>query len=400
MKSKTMRASACKTPMSLTIGAALAFAAPAYAHEPTPVETYSSPGGTATSDTKSGTLRPIRADSHAPIGVMADHMHKKGEWMFSYRFMHMGMDGNLIGTNGVSPSQIAATVPNTNPVVTPAGATAVPPTMRIVPTQMPMDMHMIGAMYAPTDNLTLMVMLPVVSKDMTHLTYAPTPPRNTNIVGGFTTVSGGVGDVSLSGMFRLYDAVTEDSVNHVHLNMGVSFPTGSIGQTGSIFDPFGRRPTIQLPYAMQIGTGTYDLLPGITYTGRFRDFSWGAQYRADLRLGRNQSGYAWGNKQMVTGWVAYEFAPWISTSFRAQYTAQGAIKGFDPLIGGPVQTAYPQNYGGEKIELFGGMNFVGQTGLLRNQRIAFEIGAPVYQRLNGPQLQTSWTATLGWQYSF
>ena len=28
-----------------------------------------------------------RADGHAPIGVMADHLHRGGEWMVGYRFM-------------------------------------------------------------------------------------------------------------------------------------------------------------------------------------------------------------------------------------------------------------------------------------------------------------------------
>lgn len=393
------------TPMSIVfLGATLAFGAPAHAHEQTVSSSDSTldeaDAGKAKSKTEDGALRPVRADAHAPIGVVGDHMHKQGEWMLSYRFMHMDMDGSLIGTNNVSPNQIAALVPNTNPVTTPSGAIAVPPTLRIVPARMPMDMHMVGAMYAPIDDLTLMVMLPVIEKHMDHLTYAPTPPRNANVIGGFSTVSGGAGDVSLSGLFRLYEDDTENSVNHVHLNMGVSFPTGSISQYGAIFDSFRRTPTIRLPYAMQIGTGTYDLLPGLTYTGHVGNVSWGAQYRADIRLGRNEAGYAWGDKHMATGWVAYQFVSAISASFRAQYTAQGSIRGFDALISGPVQTAYPQNYGGEKVELFGGMNLVGQEGWMRNQRIAFEVGAPVYQRLNGPQLQSSWTAILGWQYSF
>ena len=39
-------------------------------------------------------LKPVRADSHAPIGVMGEHMHKKGEWMLSYRYMYMDMEGS------------------------------------------------------------------------------------------------------------------------------------------------------------------------------------------------------------------------------------------------------------------------------------------------------------------
>lgn len=42
-----------------------------------------------------------RADGHAPIGVMGDHVHHKGEWMASYRYMNMNMFGNLSGTENI-----------------------------------------------------------------------------------------------------------------------------------------------------------------------------------------------------------------------------------------------------------------------------------------------------------
>ena len=54
----------------------------------------------------------MRADSHAPIGVMGDHMHKQGEWMLSYRFMTMNMEGNLKGSNNIDPDTIVTTEPN------------------------------------------------------------------------------------------------------------------------------------------------------------------------------------------------------------------------------------------------------------------------------------------------
>ena len=34
-----------------------------------------------------------RPDGHAPISVMGDHMHAMGEWMVSYRYMTMDMEG-------------------------------------------------------------------------------------------------------------------------------------------------------------------------------------------------------------------------------------------------------------------------------------------------------------------
>jgi hypothetical protein len=345
----------------------------------------------------------IRADGHAPIGVMGDHPHKKGEWMLSYRFMRMNMEGNRIGTNEVSPEEIVTTVPNLNPVVTPTGMTVVPPFLRVVPTKMTMDMHMFGGMYAPTDNTTLMAMLPYIRKEMDHVTFqAPNPMMgipadNTNRIGGFTTKSEGIGDLKLSAMHRLYDG----SVNHVHLNLGISAPTGSIKKRDTILDPFGRTPDVRLPYSMQIGTGTWDLLPGITYNARVNDVSWGAQYMAEVRLeSENSQGYAFGDKHTVTGWVAYEFASWISASFRAEYTTQSDIDGFDAQIGGPVQTANPDFYGGKRLDLLGGVNLVVPEGPLKGHRLAFEAGAPVYQDLNGPQMETDWIFTVGWQKAF
>ncbi|MFP6682722.1 MAG: hypothetical protein VCB07_11035 [Gammaproteobacteria bacterium] len=96
----------------------------------------------------------FRADSHAPLGVMGDHLHKRGEWMFSYRFMHMDMNNNRISDNGISPETIVTTIPNRF-----FGSPMQPPTLRVVPLAMTMDMHMFGLMYAPTDGLTFMAML-------------------------------------------------------------------------------------------------------------------------------------------------------------------------------------------------------------------------------------------------
>ncbi len=128
-----------------------------------------------------------RPDSHAPIGVMGEHMHKKGEGMLSYRAMRMEMDGNRIGSDSVSPETIATTVPNRF-----FGRPMQPPTLRVVPTRMTMDMHMFGMMYAPTNNLTLMAMVNYIEKEMDHVTFRG--PRGTTRRGTFTTKSEGIGD--------------------------------------------------------------------------------------------------------------------------------------------------------------------------------------------------------------
>ena len=328
---------------------------------------------------------PLRADGHAPIGVMGDHMHKTGEVMLSYRYMFMDMRGSRIGTNSVSPETIVTTVPN--------GGGGPPPTLRVVPTDMQMQMHMFGAMYAPSDRVTLMAMLPYIDKTMDHVTFQG--GMGTTRLGTFETNSSGWGDVKLSALI----ALPSKGKHKLHLNLGVSLPTGSTSERGTVLTPMNTRPTVRLPYAMQIGSGTYDLLPGITYTAREGNVGWGAQLAGVIRTDKN-NGYRLGNAARLTAWASYQPAPPVSFSGRIEAGTVGDIDGRDPRISAPVQTADPNNYGGDSIWFHAGVNLVGQRGAVRGHRLAAEVGVPLYRDLNGPQLETDWTVTLGWQYAF
>jgi len=206
-----------------------------------------------------------RPDGHAPIGVMGDHAHKKGEFMASYRYMFMNMDGNRDGTNSLSDSEVLQD-------------------FMVTPVDMTMDMHMFGAMYGVSDNLTVMAMVPFVSKEMEHLTRMGTR---------FTTNSEGIGDIKTTALYTIFDKDKQ----RVHLNLGASFPTGSINERDDT--PAGDDQI--LPYPMQIGSGTFDLLPGITYLGQSGKGSWGAQALTTLRLGKNDNGYRLGNKYQLSG---------------------------------------------------------------------------------------------------
>lgn len=187
-----------------------------------------------------------RADSHAPIGVMTDHRHEAGEVMLSYRYMTMTMEGSRIGTDPVADADI----------VSPGGG------FMITPTRMPMTMHMFGAMFAPSDRITLVAMLPFTSSSMDHITRHG---------GSFTTESSGVGDVKAGAMIGLADWANQS----LHLNAMVGLPTGSIEQVDVL--PISHGIEVQLPYSMQIGSGTLDLRPGLTWLGQAGDWSWGAQ---------------------------------------------------------------------------------------------------------------------------
>ncbi len=306
-----------------------------------------------------------RPDGHAPIGVMGDHMHKKGEWMISYRFMKMNMKDNYHDSDKVSDA-------------------AVLQDFMIVPLDMTMNMHMFGVMYAISDKITLMGMLNYTTLSMDHLTRP-------GVV--FTTESSSLADSKLTALYQLFSKNRQS----IHLNAGISIPTGS--QDNRDATPMGENQ--KLPYPMQIGSGTLDFLPGITYLGQADKLSWGAQVAAVLRTGENDEGYTFGNKANFTTWIAYRWLDWVSTSLRLNGNSTGKIDGADadlnPMM---VQTANPDNFGGEQLFASLGANFQLPAGIFSGTRIGLEYALPVYQNLNGPQLGINNNFTLGIQYSF
>ncbi|MEO0374058.1 MAG: transporter [Cyanobacteria bacterium P01_A01_bin.17] len=314
---------------------------------------------------------PGRPDSHAPIGVMGDHTHSKGEVMLSYRYMRMGMSGNLDGRNNLTPEEVLAD-------------------FQITPLRMTTEMHMFGAMYAPTDELTLMVMAPYVIKSMDHLTRMGT---------NFTTNSEGFGDIRLSGLYKIFDR----SNQRIHFNAGISFPTGSISEKDTT--PAG--PNQVLPYPMQTGAGTFNLMPGITYLGQAGNWSWGGQGMGTIRLGRNVQEYRLGNQLSLTAWGARKWSKSISTSLRLKGRILGNNVGEDPrlapgnLLEPPlIPTIDPDLRGGSRVDLSVGLNFLAQKGFLKGHRFALEAGLPIFQSLSGPQLENDFTITVGWQKAF
>ena len=329
--------------LSLSLSALLA--APSFAHE--------------------GETPAIPAAEHAPIGVMQDHMHNKGEWMLSYRYMHMDMGGNRVGSTAIS------TADTLNQFM-------------IAPLAMKMDMHMLGAMYGISDRITVMAMVPYIDKSMDLITRMGMD---------FNTGTGGVGDVKLSAMISL----VKTAKHRLHINAGLSLPTGSIDERAAI--PIN--PDAQLPYPMQVGSGNWDLMPGITYSGTSELFYWGAQASAVIRTGSNDRDWSLGDRVQVTAWNMVRLNTAFDVGLRATYTHWGNVDGADgELMPMMVQTANPMLQGGERLDLSLALNYQVQSGSLKGHRLAAEVTLPVWQNLDGPQMEQNWGLMVGWQKAF
>ena len=85
----------------------------------------------------------------APLSVMGDHMHSSREWMLSYRHMRSNMQGMRQGSNRVADSEVASVY-------------------NVVPQRMDMQMDLLGIMYAPSDDLTVMLMAHYHSMEMVN----------------------------------------------------------------------------------------------------------------------------------------------------------------------------------------------------------------------------------------
>ena len=308
-------------------------------------------------------LEELLHEEITPVNVLGSHTHLKGGFMAGYRYMYMEMGHNQDGTRDVSPSEVLKSYPVTH-------------------TSMSMEMHMVEMMYAPSDKLTFMAMIPYKEDTMNHLTR--TGERT-------TAYSSGLGDLSFMGLINLLGDPKEKG-NRLLLNAGFTVPTGSIDKTME-----GK----QLEYSMQMGSGTYDLEPGLTYLGESSHWAWGAQVLGTVRLGLNDHDYRLGNGYRIGAWSQLKVTDWFGPSARLDWHAWDDVHGADPAMNPARNPAFDATkQSGERLDFLLGLNFYIPKGPLKGNRFAIEGGVPVYQNLDGPNMAVDWMITVAWTYSF
>lgn len=324
-------------------------------------------------------------DGHAPAGVMVDHLHKAGEFMIGYRYQWMKQDGDTLhGTGSVDDHEIVHN-----------GCSDHGCSMK--QSEMLMQMHMLDLMYAPTDWVTLMAMPMWMSMDMTMAPLEGADMGHGGEHGGHGGHMGShshgtqdFGDTIFGALIKLSEAPGLK----LHTGLMFSAPTGDVGKKGS-----GGAYT---HYMMQIGSGTWDFLPSLTYTGRDGNVTWGAQLSGVIRMeDENESGFRFGDVFQATAWGSYKFADWISASVRLLHTQQGEIEGH---YNGPHNHASPPdlqyNYGGRFWDVGLGINTVVPDGVLKGHRLGVEWLQPIEDDVNGYQQERVGTLWVNWSKAF
>ncbi|MDO9104080.1 MAG: DUF3570 domain-containing protein [Methylovulum sp.] len=337
--------------------------------------------------------------SNAPAGIMFDHVLPKSGFMVAYRYLRSEQAGALLfGDQPVGIDRARAKGCGHKPCA-------------VTPDFMAMNMHMLDLMAAPTDRLTLMLMPQWMDMDMT-MTANP----NARLTGGHSGHSsahghqtGGLGDLGLYALFKVLD----QSNHSLILSLGGTAPTGAVDitlrKTGTT--PVDNQP---LHYGMQLGSGTWDFKPSLTYAGEAGPFVWGAQVTGTLRLeGRNESGFAFGDIIQGSMWGGYHWTNWLASTVRGVYTGQDRIHGayppstaVDPTTGrrfvpqhvGPFD--FPDNYGGQFVDLGLGLNVTIPDGAWVGNSLKFEWLQPVHTDYNGYQLDRDGGLSFTWSAGF
>jgi hypothetical protein len=280
---------------------------------------------------------------------IGSHTHAKGNWMVGYRYKFTRTSGNKDGNDTINSSELMSQYGD-------------------VPLHMEMGMHMFEIMYGATDNLTLMVMPQYMTMRMTHASDHGGGHIHTHDVDG-------AGDTEVTGLYSFYKAQHGQTKHKVHATFGVSLPTGTTD--AKFLNHHGEE--YNLPYNMQFGTGTFDPIIGVTYSGTSPQWSWGTQTINYIRMGKNNEGYRQGNKYTANAWVSRNV-----TEFSALTTIAGAD---------------PKGQGGERIMASVGVNFtLGKK--LANQTLGVEFGTPLYERFEGALPKTDYQVKAGWKVVF
>jgi len=317
------------------------------------------------------------------LGVEIEDIQDEKRWFLSYEFRYLDIGRYQSGTDKLTFDEVQFL----------PGETRTNSNYPIVPTFIEQKVHAFSLGREITDEMSISVTVPYVMQQTKHISF----------IAGFEEFeieSSDVGDISLLGQYRFLRAAS----SHASFGLGISFPVGSIKEIGDT--PRGGAGTLeQLPYTMQIGSGTYDFIANLAYEKDTGQWALGIKGSATLRTGKNDSNYRLGNNYGIE--LTTRFKGWslIRPGLNVSLRTTEAIHGRDeslliPGVAFPFGASItdPANFGGEKAKLGGNIRVCLQDActINLNVRAAF----PFYQNLNGIQPRERFSVSTALNYSF
>ena len=305
-----------------------------------------------------------RPDGHAPAGVMADFLILNRNVYMGMRFYQERFRGTSVGTQAISSAEVLDFF------------SVAPLTLDKGTAELELRVGLFGF-------VTLEGSMPITQAEMLSTTDALF----------FETSSKTWGDVSVRGLFDLL----EMDEYRMSLTLGATIPTGKLKKRD-----VGRLGTREiLPFALQGGSGTVDVLAGLTFLTQNELASVGAQINTVTRVMDNRRGYRLGNEFSLSVWGAHNLSDWVSVSLRGLYEKWGDVTGSEPGTDGTVDPgANSFAQGGERLQIPFGVSLFFREGPASGHRLLLEWYYPLHEDLNGPQLSLDRTFVVSWQTFF
>ena len=295
----------------------------------------------------------------------ADRTETRRKWHLSYTYAISEYEEYYLGTNRVSYDDV---------LFSPGVDARTDNNYPVVPTEITQEVHALRVGYDLTEALTVRAQLPFVMQSTDHI----------SIISGydaFNISSEGVGDIAL-----VLDSTIRQTLNSSwKIGAGLSMPTGSIDEEGDTPRAPGNQ---QLPYTMQLGSGTWDVPLFLSFRKYEAGWDWGVDASFTMRTGENDRDYRLGNKGGLGGWLVWKGASALRPGVRLDYRWRDEIHGEDaslrvpiPAFPYPAPVTNPNAFGGEQVDvtLFARLPFA--AGWYAEATYA----QPIYLDLNGPQ---------------
>jgi hypothetical protein len=257
-----------------------------------------------------------------------------------------------------------------------------------LPTTMDMFKYTLTAGYGFTPKLKAFVSLPYIRNTMDMTSY-----KGTTMGWMDMTMSPvyGLGDATVMGLYRLYVNREIRPTDVVTLGFGIKTPTGSSTE---------KKSNGSLIHAhMQPGTGSWDPLFSLLYTRMMDSFLLQADATYQLTT-RNNEGYEFGDSLALNATGKYavikEFNVLLGlTLLNVNRAKDKNGKYYDPTTNASLIDD-PANTGGESLWFSPGIQILP----IKNGMIDFKYQVPVWEKVNGVQLVSSYRYLLGISYNF
>ncbi len=359
-----------------------------------------------------------KCGGNMPMNILGAGVPETNEFRFKISPMIMRMGGLRDGTSSVNSDSLLGSSGTSMETNSSNGGMDMPMNMATgmnmntssdakfmaVPESMDMRMLNFATGYSFTDDFFAGLMF-MWKENMMNMKFNSMMKSMTG-KDGFTMESSGMADTMLMSKYRLYTDDPLIPTKQVSLFMGLNLPTGSINEKNRNH-PVDARKSELLPYSMQLGSGTFDPMLGVVYQASASPWWWGANLIYTGRWYKNAHDYSLGDEFKLDFYAMYQLRYDLVAQIQLNGRSWGKIKGeMDEAVSGESGratkdapgSAYmtpiwnPDNYGGQSVFATAGL----QWQPIPLHILDMTVGKPVYQDLNGPQMEEDYRVMVTW----